>query len=135
MGIEWKGKKPSEHYSEIGARGLGGQDALIEIMEHVAEDGADQIRDIIMTTPSALVPGKDNRYWTGQMYDDVGFKDVQVSGSKVTAIFGWVGNVEDYYMNQEYGLDYVPTPMHALHQAHVTQREELLKLIREWTRR
>lgn len=134
MGFKWVQGSPSTLSEEIGARGMGGVKALEEIMQHVAEDGAEEVRRIIETTPSGIVPGKPDRIWTGQMHEAVGFDPLRVEDRKVTATFGWVGTVEEYYLLQEAGVGYVQTPMHAILGAFIKQREELFSLIREWTR-
>lgn len=134
MGIEWV-RGVDKLSADIGAKGIGGLNDMREIMGHVAEDGAEEMQHFIATTPSALKPGKDNRIWTGQMHDDVKYEPLEESGNKITARFGWTGRVEDYYINQEYGEEYVPTPMHALVRAFINQREGLIQLLKDWTGR
>lgn len=134
MAFKWIQGSPTTLTEEIGARGMGGVKALQEVMQHVAEDGAEEVRRIIETTPSGIVPDKPDRVWTGQMRDAVGHEAVKTDGNKVTATFGWVGTVEEYYLLQEEGLGYVRTPMHAILGAFIQQREELFSLIREWTK-
>lgn len=132
MGINWKsGHSPENLKAHFNARGAGGKAALEEILTHVAEDGAEDIRRTIMTTPSALSPGKENRYWKGDMYRDVNSKPVTSSGSTVKARWGWTDNIEDYYIDQEKGSSYVQPPMHAVYQSFIARREEFKTLIQK----
>lgn len=60
-------------------------------------------QNTIATTPSDLSrEPKDNRIWTGDMYEDFD-ADVTQRGSKITVKFGWIKRKRKYYDIQEYG--------------------------------
>lgn len=80
-----------------------------------AETGAEYVRTAIRTTPSGLVPGKNNRIWSGHMLERV---DTQVfkRGSTITIRAGWqnVKASESYFKAQDLGLGNVAFGMHAV---------------------
>jgi hypothetical protein len=60
-------------------------------------------QNTIATTPSDLsIEPKDNRIWTGAMYQDF---DVEVDqrGNRITLKIGWIKKKRKYYTVQEYG--------------------------------
>lgn len=117
------------------AKGAGGKSVLREILEHAGEDAVEAMRRTIATTPSALVPGKGNRIWTGQMRDEI-YYEMSEDKHSVTVTFGWLHPdfYEDYHLAQEYGLRHVHTGMFALMGAWVEQREEVKTVIDGLTR-
>lgn len=117
------------------AKGAGGKSVLREILEHAGEDGVEDMQHTIATTESALVPGKQNRIWTGQMHDEI-YYELSEDKHSVTVRFGWLNPdfYEDYHLAQEYGLRHVHTGMFALMGAWVKQREEVFSVIQELTK-
>ena len=105
------------------------QDLNRKVMEtavQAAEVGAEHIRDAIRTTPSGLVPGKNNRIWTGHMLERV---DTQVykRGDSIIARAGWMNlrKSEDYFKMQDLGLGPVTFGMHAITGAQRLMEKEL----------
>jgi len=57
----------------------------------------------IATTPSDLsIEPKDNRIWTGAMYEDFD-AEVDQKGNRITLKIGWIRKKRKYYTVQEYG--------------------------------
>lgn len=106
---------------------------LTEIMQDVTQDGEDDVRVSILTTPSGIVPGKPDRVWTGNMMDKVTTK-VETKGSKVIGEYGWLDindYEEDYIRGQEYGSQRVAFGMRSLFHSYTVQRERLIARIQE----
>jgi hypothetical protein len=89
-------------------------------------------QNTIATTPSDLsVEPKNNRIWTGQMFEDF-VADVDQRGPTITVKFGWIKRKQKYYDIQEHGGT-VPTrrgniqvsAMHALTNALVAVQRDL----------
>lgn len=108
--------------------------AVTDIGNMVLSVGADEMVNAIETTPSSIVPGKDNRVDTGLMKDSVDVEDVhQVSSAKYEGSVGWVYLIEDYFLVQEHGGmssgllrgNRRITPMHALSKVYMRLQEEL----------
>lgn len=78
-------------------------------------------QNVIATTPSSLShEPKDNRIWTGRMYEHFD-ADVQQRGNSITVRYGWITDKAKYFLIQEYGgnaFGKTVTPMFALAQAH-----------------
>jgi hypothetical protein len=72
----------------------------------------------VLTTPSSLRPGKDNRVWTGQMLHAISEPRVERRGQTRSLTAGWLDETEDYFALQDqggpgpHGIDI--TPMHML---------------------
>lgn len=99
---------------------------VMDTARRSAEIGAEHIRDAIRTTPSGLVPGKNNRIWTGHMLERV---DTQVfkRGDVITVRAGWqnLSRKEDYFKMQDLGLGPVVFGMHAITGAQRLMEKEL----------
>lgn len=102
------------------------EDKAAVIVQETVIEGAQQMRSLI------------DRIDTGQMLADVGNTNVQKDGTRVYAQFGWVDQVQPYYIYQEQGFRHyrsgkdVP-PMHALLRAFINVREKFYGRIRELT--
>jgi hypothetical protein len=60
-------------------------------------------QNTIATTPSDLsIEPKDNRIWTGAMYEAFD-AEVNQRGNKITVRFGWLRKKKKYFMVQEEG--------------------------------
>lgn len=60
-------------------------------------------QNTIATTPSDLsIEPKDNRIWTGLMYETFD-ADVRQRGTKIEVKFGWLRGKKKYFTVQEYG--------------------------------
>lgn len=70
----------------------------------IGEIGKSGVRHKVETTPSARVPGKGNRVWTGHMRDRAGWS-IQQTGNRIRVQYGWLNlrKAEDYIMDQENG--------------------------------
>lgn len=77
--------------------------AALEDLSESEQGAAEMIFEIVANTPSGIIPGKDNRIWTGQM---------QMSGDSLVADgdghvhfeFGWLKADPDGYISiQEHG--------------------------------
>lgn len=93
------------------------EERATQIVQETVIDGAQQMRSLI------------DRIDTGQMLADVGNTDVQKEGTRVHAEFGWVDQVQPYYIYQEQGFTHYGSgkdipPMHALLQAFINVREK-----------
>ena len=99
---------------------------IIQIATEAAQEGAEHIREAIRTTPSGLVPGKQNRIWSGHMLERV---DTQVfkRGSVITVRAGWqtLKRSEDYFKMQDLGTGPVAFGMHAITGAQRTMEKKL----------
>lgn len=85
-------------------------------------------QNTIATTPSSLSrEPKDNRIWTGAMFDGYD-ADVRQTGTKITVRWGWIKSKRKYYKTQEYGgfaFGKTVTPMHALSNSLVAAQDYL----------
>lgn len=105
---------------------------LMRDVESAAHDsaiaGESSMRDRIATYPSGLKEGKNNRIWTGDMYDAVRSK-VGRKGTRVEVTVGWIQDKESYFLTQEklppYGTS--GEGMHALVHAQERVKSELFK--------
>lgn len=100
--------------------------SVMESARQAAETGANHIREAIRTTPSGLVPGKNNRIWSGHMLERV---DTQVykRGGVIVARAGWMNlrKSEDYFKMQDLGLGPVAFGMNAITGAQRLMEKEL----------
>lgn len=117
-------------------------EALMEfarVLDHaVTQTGADR----------AASGGHPGRFVTGLMEQRFTFKFDEDSPSTLSAVFGWIDGVEDYFVYQEYGTGRqhapdLPTPapsaeaggstppMHGLLSAYVKARETLHSRLRD----
>lgn len=70
---------------------------------HAAIIGKNAGQNTIATTPSDLsIEPKNNRIWTGAMYQDFD-ADVTQRGSRIEIKLGWIKRKKKYYAIQEYG--------------------------------
>lgn len=86
-------------------------DLFANVIDKLSEEIPPALQDTIEKTPSALVPGKIGRIWTGHMHDSVSV----IVPDNVTVEYGWIegsnkfdgGWDHDYILGQEYGDDRV----------------------------
>lgn len=83
--------------------GSGGSRVITRILKENGEESVTYMQNIIDTTPSALVPGKDNRNWSGLMRKSVSYEVVNPAKSKYRLRLGWVDTVRDYFLWQDTG--------------------------------
>lgn len=88
---------------QIPGLGAGGQRVIVRAMNTVGAESVELMQRVIDTTPSALVPGKDNRNWTGKMRASVGYVITNKEKGYYRLRLGWVDNVEDYFAWQDTG--------------------------------
>ena len=85
-------------------------------------------QNTIATTPSSLSNvGKDNRIWTGRMYDSYD-ADVKQTGRQIRIRYGWISDKAKYFLIQEHGgkaFGKDVTPMHALTNSTVAVKDYL----------
>lgn len=86
-------------------------------------------RNTIATTPSDLSKEpKDNRIWTGAMYEAFD-AEVNQRGNKITVRYGWIRNKKNYFLIQEDGGQVgskTVTGMHAMTNAQLAVERYLL---------
>lgn len=86
-------------------------------------------QNTIATTPSDLShEPKDNRIWTGAMYNAFD-AEVNQRGNKITVRFGWIRNKKNYFLIQEDGGQVgtkTVTGMHAMTNAQLAVERYLL---------
>lgn len=101
--------------------------ALKQMLEDIAETGAEEMREIIRTVESSLVPGKIGRIASGTMIESVGTEPVKVSDDYLSVKWGWTDEQLKYFLWQEDGTGSPLniSPMHALLGSFLTAREEL----------
>jgi len=88
------------------------REEAIKMSAEVAKFGEDEMKSNILAsgTPfsqSARQAGINQgpgRYRTGKMYNAVKSR-VEAGGNRVRAAFGWIGEVEDYFLYQEDGFN------------------------------
>lgn len=128
-GMRWYGDGLPGLEANLAGRGTGGREIIKTILGDIADEAVTRMRKTVMTTPSALSPGKGNRYWSGDMYHNIVRGEVEVTGTKVSVEFGWPFGYEDYFLYQDWGVDPkgkrppIP-PMHALLGTFIWAREE-----------
>lgn len=93
-----------------------------------------EVQTVILNTPSAISYSKDNRYYTGQMYNAVG-NDAKRTGTSFTARAGWIGLKRNYFAIQDQGgmgtgdlKNVYITPMNALRESKRLMTEEAKKM-------
>lgn len=104
-----------------------------EAIEEGINDGVDNIRRTIETTPSGIKEGKPDRIWTGNMHDKV-TSDLTTRKGEVTGRYGWLNlssEEADYIHKQEYGGGHVSFGMNALGQSWLEQVEALKRRLSE----
>lgn len=128
-GMRWYGDGLPGLEAKLAGRGAGGREIVKTILGDVADEAVARMRKTVMTTPSALSPGKSNRYWSGDMYHNIVRGEVEVTGTKISVEFGWPFGYEDYFLYQDWGVDPKGkrpniSPMHALLDTFIWAREE-----------
>lgn len=77
--------------------------AALRALNSSADSPEEMIFDIVANTPSGIVPGKDDRVWTGFMQTH-GSGRVSGSNGLIVFEFGWLDNDGlDYIAVQEFG--------------------------------
>lgn len=100
------------------------QQELLVRVDEISAEAVDVFQQVIATTESSIVRGKDNRIDTGLMFESVDYTEVSPRGkNKWGTSIGWTDTREDYFLTQEHG-GYATDlrvgskkirPMHALH--------------------
>lgn len=103
MGVQWKNGTLSARISTMDMKVEEARDKIIEVSDDLLEESSLLGREIIETTPSAINLSKDNRVWTGEMRDSVGFHPMSGGGLSWQGRAGWVDSIEDYFKTQEHG--------------------------------
>lgn len=101
-------------------------DSALELALDAGELARDSMRNTIETTPSGLVPGKNNRILTGAMWDAVDYS-VTATGNKFRVKHGWLHSRKKYFLAQELGTGPVAFGMYGLTKAQM----EAIKLIED----
>ena len=83
--------------------GSGGSRVITKVLKENGEHAVRYMQNVIDTTPSALVPGKDNRNWSGLMRKSVSYEVVNPSKSKYRLRLGWINTMRDYFLWQDTG--------------------------------
>lgn len=85
-------------------------DALETVGNELVQTIPEQLRNIIENTPSALVPDKPNRVWTGYMRDSAGAQVERSSWNYTKISYGWINGLNGfndgkgfYVADQEFG--------------------------------
>lgn len=85
-------------------------DALEEVSNELVESIPTQLRSIVENTPSALVPNKPNRVWSGYMRDTAGAQVERSSWNYTKISYGWINGLNGfndgkgfYVVDQEFG--------------------------------
>jgi hypothetical protein len=90
---------------------------LVETALHAGIIAKNVGQNTIATTPSSLShEPKDNRIWTGRMYESYD-ADVTQTGRNIRIRWGWITKKSRYFLTQEYGgfaFGKNVTPMFAL---------------------
>lgn len=146
MGISWQGDNLTITMQKAG-KALEDKikaDAH-DMLPRFAEMGKEQMQHKIWNTPSAII-SKDNRFWSGQMHNDISTTPVTSPKPNVYEIdFGWPPfGTPGYFMMQDHGgwtdevflwnyqWGYI-SPMHSLLEAHLyTSQEFIREAIRRW---
>lgn len=112
----------------------GWQKDVSEDVRVLSNLGKLEVQSVILNTPSAISFAKDNRYYTGQMYNAVDSKSTR-KGNSYTAQAGWVGVKRKYFTIQDQGgmgtgdlAGIYITPMNALRSAEHLMAGEAKKM-------
>lgn len=101
---------------------------VVEVALTAAVIGKNVGQNTIATTPSSLSHApKDNRIWTGRMYDHYD-ADVKQTGRQIRVRYGWLTDKAKYFLTQEHGgkaFGKDVTPMHALTNSTVAVKDYL----------
>lgn len=79
-------------------------DVRNELYKYAKDAGpllTDSVQDTIMSTPSSINPRKDNRKFSGEMYNNVQFRVLR-RGKAIVVDHGW-WKAKHYFGIQEYG--------------------------------
>ncbi len=124
--VSWHGETPAQMVARIKRELTDIMSQITMFLDGLQESSVESIKNTISTTPSAIVAGKKDRIWHGQMISSVSAK-VDRSKTSVKMSAGWVGNFENYFLIQDQGgyentfargWIYI-TPMHALMTAYM----------------
>lgn len=130
--LEWKTGNPDKLIAEM--RLVSG--ALVEEVAgsvlKASHLGADDMQHtlIVSTTKTgeeraARSAGAPGRIETSDMFNDIRSEGT-VNGSVAVGRIGWLGNQQDYYLTQDNTAYSGKPPMHALFNAFVKAREDLM---------
>ena len=113
----------------ISSYGAGGKPLVVPMLDEVGEESVQFMQNIIMTTPSGIVEGKPDRYWTGRMYRAVSYKIDNPSRAVYRLVVGWVKDQADYFRWQDTGNpqsdgQWKIKGMHMVNQGRVFAREQ-----------
>ena len=143
MGLVWRNGDLNQLATKLSARGKDAERIAEEILDTVVEQAAWDMRNLIETRGTGY-NGHTGRVEQGYMLADVGENqgEIEKSGHTLTGRFGWGvngGPVEPYYLYQEQGFKNSWTgrdvpPMHALLDAFVKARNNMIRLLAKATR-
>ena len=132
--IRWKGKHMGNLKFTLDQQQRAVDTRINRILQDLESEMVPFMQNIVNTTPSGIVSGKDNRVWSGDMLDALGseFKN------RVTLNLGWVKEQEEYFAEQDQGTGTrtggwgnVP-PMHLLENSKIEAEQYVITELRRY---
>ena len=132
--IRWKGKHMGNLKFTLDQQQRAVDTRINRILQDLESEMVPFMQNIVNTTPSGIVSGKDNRVWSGDMLDALGseFKN------RITLNLGWVKEQEEYFAEQDqgtgtktFGWGNVP-PMHMLEQGKIEAEQYMITELRRY---
>ena len=132
--IRWKGKHMGNLKFALDQQVRAVDTRINRVLQDLESEMVPFMQNIIRTTPSGIVSGKDNRVWSGDMLDALGseFKN------RVTLNLGWVKEQEEYFAEQDQGTGTrtggwgnVP-PMHLLEKSKIEAEQYMITELRRY---
>ena len=132
--IRWKGKHMGNLKFTLDQQVRAVDTRINRILQDLESEMVPFMQNIVNTTPSGIVSGKDNRVWSGDMLDALGseFKN------RITLNLGWVKEQEEYFAEQDQGTGTrtggwgnVP-PMHLLEKSKIEAEQYMITELRRY---
>ena len=132
--IRWKGKHMGNLKFTLDQQVRAVDTRINRILQDLESEMVPFMQNIVNTTPSGIVSGKDNRVWSGDMLDALGseFKN------RITLNLGWVKEQEEYFAEQDQGTGSrtggwgnVPA-MHLLENSKIEAEQYMIKELRRY---
>ena len=132
--IRWKGKHMGNLKCTLDQQVRAVDTRINRILQDLESEMVPFMQNIVNTTPSGIVSGKDNRVWSGDMLDALGseFKN------RITLNLGWVKEQEEYFAEQDQGTGTrtggwgnVP-PMHLLEKSKIEAEQYVITELRRY---
>lgn len=132
--IRWKGKHMGNLKFALDQQVRAVDTRINRVLQDLESEMVPFMQNIVNTTPSGIVSGKDNRVWSGDMLDALGseFKN------RVTLNLGWVKEQEEYFAEQDQGTGTrtggwgnVP-PMHLLEKSKIEAEQYMITELRRY---